>query len=99
MHYVYIIYSQKIDRYYTGISVDPKNRLAQHKNKHYTGAYTRIANDWQMFLVIQCENRKIAERVEAHIKKMKSKIFIANLKKYPELVDKIKKRFTQGSLR
>lgn len=99
MHYVYIIYSQKIDRYYTGISVNPKNRLEQHKNKHYDGAYTRIADDWQTFLVIQCENIKIAELVEKHIKKMKSKVFIINLKKYPELVNTIKKRFAQVSLR
>ncbi len=94
MHYVYIIYSRKIDRYYTGISFDPEHRLTQHINKHYTGAYTRVANDWQIYLMIQCKNKSIAERIEAHIKKMKSKIFIANLKKYPELVDKIKKRFT-----
>ncbi|WP_121065197.1 GIY-YIG nuclease family protein [Maribacter vaceletii] len=34
MHYLYIIYSVTLDKYYTGESTDPITRLEQH-NAHY----------------------------------------------------------------
>ena len=55
-------------------------------------SYTSQSDDWKRFLVIQTETNKHALRLERKIKQMKSRVFIENLKKYPELVDKIKKQ-------
>jgi putative endonuclease len=42
-----------------------------------------------MFLLINCETIKQAVFVEAKIKNMKSRRYIENLKKYPEIVKRI----------
>jgi len=38
---------------------------------------------------MECENKTQALAIEKHIKSMKSKIYIENLKKYPEMVTKL----------
>ena len=88
----YIIFSPKVNKFYIGAShLDFSLRLFSH-NSHKYGKkhFTSIADDWQVYLIIEVENFVQALRIERKIKSMKSKIFIQNLKKYPELIDKIK---------
>ena len=92
MPFCYIIYSPKLDKYYTGSCANFDLRLKAHNSKKYTASYTAKSNDWKRFLVIQTDTNKQAIRLERKIKQMKSRVFIENLKKYPELVDKIKKQ-------
>jgi putative endonuclease len=47
-----------------------------------------------MFLELKAVDYPHAIRMEKHIKKMKSKVFIQNLKKYPELRKKLFQRTT-----
>lgn len=89
--YTYIIFSKSLNRFYVGVTHEtPVERLENH-NKHSYGnhRFTAIANDWEIFLIIEVDNYSHAVRLERKIKAMKSKTFIQNLRKYPELVQKI----------
>ena len=90
----YIIFSEKLNRFYIGATQDdPKNRIAKHNNHTYgKHKYTAKASDWKLFIAIEAEDYPHATRIERFIKKQKSAVYIRNLIKYPELVQKIKIR-------
>jgi putative endonuclease len=88
----YIIYSKFINRYYVGYTSDLEERLRLHNTGHFGGrSFTRKTSDWELFLIIPCETIMVAKFVESSIKKMKSRKYIENLKKYPELKEKLLK--------
>ena len=90
----YILWSQKLDSYYIGITHDGStNRLQKHNSGFYHNSYTKITDDWELFIEIKCLSVGHAAKIEKHIKRMKSKQYIKNLKIYPELIEKIKNRF------
>ena len=90
-HIVYILHSSKLNRFYTGSSeLEASERLVLHLNKYYgDNKYTSKADDWKLFLTIECSNKPQALAIEKHIKKMKSSKYINNLKQYPEMIDKL----------
>ena len=45
-HYVYIIYSKRLDIYYKGYSLNPKNRLLEH-NSNFS-AFTAHKGPWEI---------------------------------------------------
>ena len=94
-HYTYILHSQKLDRFYIGsTSLTPEERLELHLQKHFgSDAFTAAAKDWELFFFIACESVQQAKGIEKHIKKMKSKKYIVNLTKYPELTDKLRAKY------
>lgn len=85
---VYILYSVELDRYYTGSCKFLEKRLEEHNNKTYLDSYTAKASDWVLFLSINNLGYSQARGIEEHIKRMKSKKYIENLKRYPEIIDK-----------
>ena len=86
----YILYSQKLDKFYIGYTQDStENRLDKHNQSSYGSKYTSITNDWEMYLSIQCQTVSQARKIELHIKKAKSKVYISNLKKYSEIIEKL----------
>jgi len=93
--FCYILFSNQLDKFYIGYTtVGSEVRLERHLSEHYgLSRFTHKAMDWKLFLEIECVSPEQARKVETHIKSMKSKTFIYNLKKYPELIDKILKRF------
>ncbi len=93
--YIYILYSAKLDVYYTGSTLlEPEDRLEKHLSMYYgTNKYTAKADDWQLFLSEECESKKQSNAIERHIKRMKSKVYINNLKKYPEIIIKLKEKY------
>ena len=95
MHFFcYILYSKSSNRYYVGYTSDIEERIKLHNNGHFGGkSYTYKASDWDIFLLISCETIEQAVFIESRIKKMKSKKYIENLKKYPEMIEKILKEF------
>ena len=94
MSFVYIIYSQQADRFYIGFTtILFEQRLANHNVKYYENKFTAFTNDWEEFLIIQCDSNKQARLIESHIKRMKSKSYIMNLKKYPEMITKLKDKY------
>ena len=92
MSFCYIIYSPQLDSYYTGSCANFDLRLKAHNSKKYAASFTSKSDDWKRFIVIQTQTNKHAIRLERKIKQMKSRVFIENLKKYPELLNKIKQQ-------
>ncbi|MFD2517463.1 GIY-YIG nuclease family protein [Salinimicrobium flavum] len=90
---VYILYSIKLDRFYVGSSSNLGLRMAFH---HSSPGYkfTGKAADWQLFFKSDCADKKQAVNIEKHIKKMKSRKYIQNLKRYPEMVENLKKKYS-----
>jgi len=48
-------------------------------------SFTSKTEDWELFFTINDLDYKQSRLIELHIKKMKSVIYIKNLKQYPEL--------------
>ena len=96
MPYCYILLSKKIKSYYTGItSEELQTRLEKHISKHYEGQhFTHAASDWDLFLTIKCSTIDQARMIEKHIKSMKSKKYIENLKQYPEMKEKLLSKYS-----
>ncbi|HEY0744722.1 MAG TPA: GIY-YIG nuclease family protein [Chryseosolibacter sp.] len=90
---VYILYSATIDAFYVGQTELLSSRLDQHLNHLFAQSFTKRATDWTVFLTIDCVSRVQAVNIENHIKKMKSRVYLQNLKRYPELVLKLKDRY------
>ena len=86
---VYILYSQSLDKYYIGSCIEVTERLDQHLSIIFPGAFTSKTNDWIIFFSLINLSYKRARSIESHIKNMKSKKYIQNLKKYPELSQKL----------
>lgn len=61
-------------------------RLGQHLNKEFLDSFTSKAEDWVLFLSIDNLNYKQSRSIEFHIKRMKSVVYINNLKRYPEMI-------------
>ncbi|MGB4292143.1 MAG: GIY-YIG nuclease family protein [Bacteroidales bacterium] len=92
--FCYIIYSKTLDRFYIGYTVDFNKRLRQHNSGYYgSGTYTSKVKDWEEYLLISCETIKEAVYIERYIKRMRSRKYIENLKRYPEIIDKIRLRY------
>lgn len=81
--------------FYTGATaITAETRLERHLAKYYENKFTGKISDWQLFLEIECNTMKQALQIEKHIKKMKSKKYIADLKKYPEISEKLKIKYS-----
>ncbi|MBI3520702.1 MAG: GIY-YIG nuclease family protein [Bacteroidetes bacterium] len=74
MFYIYILYSQKVDKYYVGQTEDIEGRLISHKTG--ISKYTSISDDWILVYKESFNTRNEAIRRENEIKKKKSKKYI-----------------------
>jgi putative endonuclease len=90
---VYILYSASLNKYYIGSCKEIESRLNDHLSKHFVGAFTSKASDWIIYLELNDLSYSQARKIELYIKKMKSRTYIQNLKKYPELIGKITSKF------
>ena len=87
---VYIIFSETLNKFYIGYTTDTvESRLEKHNSLHWENKYTAKGIPWTLFLKIECQSVTHALKIEKHIKQMKSKIYILNLKKYPEMIQKL----------
>ena len=91
MAHCYILYSKTKDKFYTGFTHENlMDRVAKHNKGTYgRNTYTAQTTDWELFLSLKCECINQALAVERHIKRMKSKAYIRNLEKYPEMREKL----------
>ena len=90
---VYIIFSEYLNRFYIGTTDDFAIRLTEHNTLKHENSFTSRGIPWNEFLVIDNLESDQAYEIEKHIKQMKSKKYIADLKQYPEMVNKLKVRF------
>jgi len=93
MAVVYILYSSSLDKFYTGSCEDFQERIRQHENGYFAQAFTRKATDWLIYLLLENLSYLQARGIEAHIKRMKSRRFLENLKKYPELLNRLADKY------
>ncbi len=93
MHQVYILYSKQLDKFYIGECEDLFERINQHNTSFYEKSYTSKVNDWSLFFQINCVDRIQPRKIEAHIKKMKSRKYLENLVKYPEISEKLLSKY------
>ena len=92
MNQVYILHSEKLNRFYIGFTTNLEERLIFHKNAE-NRKFTHNASDWNLFFTIDCTSKQQGLQIEKHIKSMKSKIYIENLLKYPEMSEKLKSKY------
>ena len=88
---VYILHSQKLDRFYVGMTENLDQRIEHHNHPIDSSKFTSRGIPWTFFISIPCPSKEHASKLERLIKSKKSKVFIKNLKKYPELVEKLMK--------
>jgi len=74
---VYIIYSEKIDRYYIVVTEDMKWRLKRHNTGW--GRYTKRGIPWEYVYTENFDNKSDALKREREIKARKSKIYVERL--------------------
>ena len=92
-HFVYILYSQKIDKYYIGETHDVNLRIEKHNEDYYDNKWTKKGKPWCIYFSIECLCKRQAKQVEQHIKRMKSRKYIENLAKYPEISNKLLSKY------
>lgn len=74
MYYIYILFSEKVNRYYVGESEDPNKRLESHLSG--ISKYTSIADGWKIVYTESFTKRTEAIKRENQIKKKKSRKYI-----------------------
>ena len=71
---VYIIYSEKLDRYYVGYSENIQDRLFRHINSGSKS--TKKTNDWRLVYSQQFDSKSAANQRELEIKRKKSRKYV-----------------------
>ena len=95
MFYVYILHPTIFDKFYIGFtSESPLMRLDRHNSDYYADKYTSLYKPWSLFWTLECKSNNQAIQIEAHIKNMKSKVYIQNLLKYPEISTKLLSKYS-----
>lgn len=87
----YIIFSDKLNRFYIGATQDEVSLRIQNHNlgKYGKHRFTSTADDWKLFLFITSKDYSHAIRLERKIKSMRSRKYFHDLVKYPNLLEKL----------
>ena len=80
--------------FYIGKTSDLDERLSWHNDIERNVGMTKRKIPWKYFLVLEVEDMKIAGKIENHIKRMKSRAYIVNLKKYQELGKRLIEKYS-----
>lgn len=77
MYSVYILFSEKLDKYYIGSSHDPEKRLYYHNSGRK--GWTKTGVPWKMLYRKDFVDKKKAMEKERYIKKQKDRKFVEQL--------------------
>jgi putative endonuclease len=77
MPFTYILYSEKLDKYYVGSCVNMERRFYEHNIGH--SKFTSTGIPWKIVHKEEFETELLAIQRERTIKKMKSRKFIEKL--------------------
>jgi putative endonuclease len=91
-HFIYILHSSKLDRYYVGQSADVDVRLTYHNNPIEARKYTRKGIPWTLVFKLKCSSKAHAMAVERFLKRMKSRRFTEDFIRSADLQNDILKR-------
>ena len=86
---VYILFSKSVNRHYIGSCLDLEKRIEEHRLGAFNTGFTKRASDWDLVFVISELSYQQSRAIEIHIKNMKSVLYISNLQRYPEMVEKL----------
>ncbi|MFV8373782.1 GIY-YIG nuclease family protein [Flavobacterium sp. LB1P71] len=86
MYFIYIIYSEKLDRYYVGATDDVRKRLDEHNSVFYNEAFTAKGIPWELSLSFECESSEKAYGLEKFLKRMKSRVFLEKVMVDPSIL-------------
>ncbi|MCG9899517.1 MAG: GIY-YIG nuclease family protein [Hydrotalea sp.] len=79
MYYIYVIYSERSNKYYVGYTQDYIKRLYEH-NTSQRNVYTSKYRPWDLKAVFSCgSDVSVAVQIERFIKRQKSRKFIESL--------------------
>ena len=85
----YILHSPLKDLFYIGSCLDFEVRLNEHISPTFKQSYTSRADDWQLYYKYDGLEYKMARLIENQVKSMKSRKYYANLKAYPDIMQKL----------
>ena len=74
---LYILYSEKLNKYYVGACIDIERRLYEHNIGH--SKFTALGVPWILKYTETFETLQEAKKRELYIKKMKSRKYIEDL--------------------
>ena len=77
MPYTYIIYSEKLNKYYIGACTNLERRLYEHNIGH--SKFTSTGIPWELKYKEQFDSLPDAKKTELEIKKKKSRTYIEQL--------------------
>ena len=77
MHYCYILYSEKFDKYYIGYTTDINDRLRRHNSAHK--GFTNTGKPWILCYFESFEEKTNALKREKELKSWKNKAKIKEL--------------------
>ena len=77
MWFLYLLYSEKIDRFYIGISQNPETRLRYHNT--IENGWTSRGKPWKLVFMKGFPNRQNAQFWENKIKGQKSRAIIQKI--------------------
>ena len=92
---VYILSSAAVGHFYIESCFDFKVRITQHKSGEFNSSYTSNHTDWELYFKVDQLDYKQARKIEAHIKRMKSRKYITNLLRYPEIMERLIKKYSE----
>ena len=77
MPYTYILYSEKLSKYYIGACIDFERRLYEHNIGH--SKFTSTGIPWKLMFKREFQSLNEAKHFEIKVKKMKSRKYIEEL--------------------
>jgi len=77
MAWVYILYSEKRDRYYVGSTENIERRVIEHNRGHTR--WTRSGIPWKLMYSEEMETLVDARRYERAMKKVKSRLILERM--------------------
>jgi putative endonuclease len=77
MFFVYILFSEKLNKYYIGYTRDIDDRLAKH-NRSMRG-FTSLGKPWKLVYIEQLDTKQAAMTREQQLKNWKNSVRIESL--------------------
>ena len=88
-HTTYILYSPAIDRYYIGYTSSFSDRLSFHNDGARNKIWTKRGIPWEVYLTVEGLEKSMARKLELHLKKMKSRNYLKELKQNPKKLEEL----------
>ena len=76
--YVYVLYSNRLDKYYVGYTQNPTERLKFH-NSEQNRIWTKRGQPWELKKVFEFDTTTQARKAENKIKKQRNRQFIERI--------------------